>query len=552
MLSRRILRVKVMQAIYAYEMAKKAHQQGAEDKLDEMLEPEWSEQSKANPTETARNKEFALSIFLHNLEASPENLPQIPNQKIKEAVLDTLNFYRDQNRQTRLFYVKSLAQQIENIYNYYVAIFVLLEELAKKEKLNESPDSSRISRNVLLEALQKQALFKSEAVKVSDLWTKDPELMERTWELFKKIRLEQKLPDPASSSVGHLKSLLKILLLDTPLTQSLKVSDLTLEMGSIEAYKELSNDEIIQQVLDKLWMQFQKLPSLLQIETQEQNFNELKNNLLASAEELIQSRKKATRQEDKPILNPQKSLEVSNIQQERALKRELLQMLIYKSLTLWLEQLSLIFKNKGWDRMERSDTNLKLTDELFLDFLDSLNLRFSKDDKINLLLAKEEPKNYLQDYIEQLDLYWEEDKQLISLLIQKSLGKVLPNQPEGFTLLPKDQDFKEAKDFCTELFALTLDHSFQIEKLIGEKSEHWDLSRVAQLDKIIVQMALCEIQHFHSIPVKVSINEYLELAKQYSSPKSKEFINGLLDNISKEWKEKGLIKKSGRGLMDNR
>ena len=90
------------------------------------------------------------------------------------------------------------------------------------------------------------------------------------------------------------------------------------------------------------------------------------------------------------------------------------------------------------------------------------------------------------------------------------------------------------------------------ESLIAEKTKNWDIERIAATDKIIMEMAIAEMINFPSIPVKVTINEYIEVAKRYSTPKSKVFINGILDVIAGELENTGVIRKSGRGLIDNK
>ena len=84
---------------------------------------------------------------------------------------------------------------------------------------------------------------------------------------------------------------------------------------------------------------------------------------------------------------------------------------------------------------------------------------------------------------------------------------------------------------------------------IISKTKNWDEERIAKIDFILLQMALCEFQEFPSIPIKVTINEYIEIAKEYSTPKSNVFINGVLDNIVKEYKEEKSLNKKGRGLI---
>jgi N utilization substance protein B len=88
--------------------------------------------------------------------------------------------------------------------------------------------------------------------------------------------------------------------------------------------------------------------------------------------------------------------------------------------------------------------------------------------------------------------------------------------------------------------------------LIEQKSEKWRTERIAKVDKVLINMAITEMVNFPSIPVKVTINEYIDISKRYSTPKSWQFLNGMLDAISKQMIDEGKIKKSGRGLLDNK
>ena len=114
------------------------------------------------------------------------------------------------------------------------------------------------------------------------------------------------------------------------------------------------------------------------------------------------------------------------------------------------------------------------------------------------------------------------------------------------------KNWEEDCIFYQDLYRKNIEDAYKYEEIIAGKSQNWDLSRLALIDKVILKMAICEMINFYSIPVKVSINEYIELSKIYSTVKSKQFINGLLDAISQELLQKRVIKKSGRGLLDNK
>jgi N utilization substance protein B len=107
----------------------------------------------------------------------------------------------------------------------------------------------------------------------------------------------------------------------------------------------------------------------------------------------------------------------------------------------------------------------------------------------------------------------------------------------------------EDKDFAKDLFRRTVLNESIFAKEYDDKTPNWDSDRIAEIDTIILKMAICEFLKFPSIPVKVTLNEYLEIAKEYSTPKSSIFINGILDNLVKELEANKKMIKVGRGLM---
>ena len=124
----------------------------------------------------------------------------------------------------------------------------------------------------------------------------------------------------------------------------------------------------------------------------------------------------------------------------------------------------------------------------------------------------------------------------------------LPNSKTNFFTPSLFKDETD-ENFGFELMKVTLEN-YEIYNLkIISKTKNWDEERIAKIDFILLQMALCEFQEFPSIPIKVTINEYIEIAKEYSTPKSNVFINGVLDNIVKEFKEEKSLNKKGRGLI---
>lgn len=116
-------------------------------------------------------------------------------------------------------------------------------------------------------------------------------------------------------------------------------------------------------------------------------------------------------------------------------------------------------------------------------------------------------------------------------------------------LKPKLKDDAETLRFAESLFLRTLEMDEELDNIISRHTENWDLSRIALIDHIVLRMAIGELITFEDIPPKVSINEAIEIVKRYSTPKSGQFINGILDAVLLDLQERGQLQKSGRGLV---
>lgn len=175
---------------------------------------------------------------------------------------------------------------------------------------------------------------------------------------------------------------------------------------------------------------------------------------------------------------------------------------------------------------------------------------FETDIELVSVLFKEvvavHPK--LHEFIEDNRLTWLDDLPLVNTHILKMLEKVKPATPDGY-FLPRL--FKDDGDklFAKELLKKTVLNFEKLQKEIEGKTPNWDTERIAEIDSILMKMAICEFLKFPSIPVKVTINEYVEIAKEYSTPKSSVFINGILDKLVKDYHANNSLNKTGRGLM---
>jgi len=181
-----------------------------------------------------------------------------------------------------------------------------------------------------------------------------------------------------------------------------------------------------------------------------------------------------------------------------------------------------------------------------------------KDDKDVLIhifndIIVESP--VLQSLYEEKSIYWIDDLELANFMVNKTI-KGYRASWDNFAELPyvyKSQDERDPesdREFVVRLFRKTILNNTELEKMVDEKAHNWDVERIAIIDILLLKMALAELIEFPAIPVKVTLNEYIELAKVYSTPKSNVFINGILDKLIFKLKENGRIVKTGRGLME--
>lgn len=154
-----------------------------------------------------------------------------------------------------------------------------------------------------------------------------------------------------------------------------------------------------------------------------------------------------------------------------------------------------------------------------------------------------------EQYIEEVSLHWPGD---MNMAVAPALIKTCEaaNEEADIRLAPLYKDPEDDKQFVLDLFRKTILDNEASSKLIGDKTKNWEVDRIAKMDVILMQMAITEFRNFSSIPVKVTLNEYIEISKTYSTPKSRQFINGILDKLVADFRENGWINKTGRGLME--
>lgn len=207
----------------------------------------------------------------------------------------------------------------------------------------------------------------------------------------------------------------------------------------------------------------------------------------------------------------------------------------------------------NWDIYDTYPNNIynKLIEsDLYKNYMNSGVNSFEEDQEFIINLFVEFIAEYedLHDWFEGVQLNWADDLYIANSMVHITLKSFRANSSPLINLFKvyKDDDDKK---FTEDLFRKTVRHQSETRKIIEEKASNWELDRIATIDLIILQMALTEFLYFPNIPGKVTINEYIELAKNYSTEKSRIFVNGILDKTLKELKEGNNLPKYGRGLL---
>ncbi len=223
-----------------------------------------------------------------------------------------------------------------------------------------------------------------------------------------------------------------------------------------------------------------------------------------------------------------------------------------KENTLLKEALS----NKKLDNWYLNEEYVKLLykaiveSDIYKKYMSEPASSYNADRDLIVALFKEiiAPNEKIYEYFEDDTLTWVDDIPIVNTFLLKQLKKAKENLNASY-FLPKLLKDKEDMVFANNLLTKTLLNNDKLEKEIEGKTPNWDKDRIADVDSILLKMAICELLNFSSIPEKVTINEYLEIAKEYSTPKSSIFINGILDKLTKEYKAEGKLNKIGRGLL---
>ncbi len=190
-------------------------------------------------------------------------------------------------------------------------------------------------------------------------------------------------------------------------------------------------------------------------------------------------------------------------------------------------------------------------DDLFIAYMQASEVSYKEERRVIFRLFEDYivSNEHLQSIFEEKSIFWVNDFEQVSAMVVRTLSDFKKDEETSGALPSIYKDEKEDKDFVLDLFRKTATYNADFQKMIENKLQNWDLDRIASIDMLLMKMAICEFLYIGSVPTRVTMNEYIEISKEYSTPKSKGFINGILDKLLFEMKEEGKIKKVGKGLI---
>jgi N utilization substance protein B len=200
--------------------------------------------------------------------------------------------------------------------------------------------------------------------------------------------------------------------------------------------------------------------------------------------------------------------------------------------------------------MFRKMFNSVLESEAYVLYMSNEESGYEIDRNFMLQLFKDSVANspWLYNFFDEKSIYWMDDLDLCCSMVLKSIKTMNPGV--DFIPMPLYKDPADESTFVHDLLRKTIQNNAEYDVLITEMVDNWETERIAKMDLVLLKMGITELLYFQSIPSKVTLNEYIEISKFYSTPKSNIFINGILDKIVEKFKAEKRLVKTGRGLLD--
>jgi transcription antitermination factor NusB len=570
MLNRRFLRVKALQSLYAFEQAKYADFQLAKDLIVETYEPDWDQKANADWALLRKQRQESTQLFAKYHEDSADLVTLEVEPKVKKVAFEAINHYRNSVQKDKTHYLRTSLNQADKMYDIYLSILLLIIELAdlaatEKENLKSSfirkdqvTGDFKLAQNQICQTLRKHPVFQNEIAKHNISWQEQIELLQDLYRKSLKIdpvyqKYDQKPKSDLETDREIILHILREIVFNQRIINSFSISEIYLDMSAyLTLYKFYTFVETSDILFNALEPAFDSFLNMLNL-----NVNEADANKKALFEQYrtlskdLQSTKFQSSEKTAAIRAKEPDEEIPTELHQEA-NRQKVEKLITKTLDLLVESFSAYLAKNKLHLASEQNINLDAINHALARFLEKAGINWGSENKITLQVKVEQVSIGINEYFAENDLNWAEDNKIIQSMVQKTIKSISSMDDAQFELISLSRNWEDDKAFFQELLKKTIENDKEYEAYIAEKAKNWDMSRLALIDKAILKMAICEMITFYSIPVKVTINEYIELAKTYSTPKSKQFVNGLLDAISQNLIERKIIKKSGRGLMDNK
>ena len=195
-----------------------------------------------------------------------------------------------------------------------------------------------------------------------------------------------------------------------------------------------------------------------------------------------------------------------------------------------------------WDEIKKDDDFIAICN------ISEPDIASQREIIVKIFENKIASASYLHQFYEDLKLTWLDDLPVVNTFILKSLKQIDPKNSHSL-VLPDGSEWSDELNFGNALLEKLLTNEEALAKELEGKTPNWDPERIALMDRLLLKIAIAELLYFPEIPPKVTLNEFLEIAKEYSTPKSNSFINGVLDKLVKDFTDKNRLNKTGRGLL---
>jgi transcription antitermination factor NusB len=565
MLNRHHLRVKAMQALYAFENTREAEFDRSRQHIYSILEPTWTEKDYINEDTLAEQRQDSQKYFLeyHNNENGFLALNGL-SSKVRNATLKGIQYYKNAVRLAKENNHLNLVKNTEKLYEIYIKFLKLaieLTELVANEKIAvqnshirkyEERGDFKMEKNLLVQALKKNdklhVLFSQKNI----TWEKEYEFI-RDWYITQ-LKADEKY------QAYHLQK-------GTSFEQDKEIilhifSNII--FGKKSVYNFSVKDCSIHYKIPRKMIEKYALEGTLRII--ENAVNNIARSFLTGVSEEQENQKEEDKLANMLTFRLKQKTDVirkdafkSAQRKERAIKQGEIfkegspENIIEHSIKAIVEAFSQYLSENYLHDVANYPKNVNAISQGISKLFDVMDVEWNDDDVYILLQTHHDTINsQMFSWGNSQLLHWDEDVDAIQNMIIKTIKNVENELHSDFELHQITRNWGEDKAFMQDLYNNAIKNEVEYEGYIQEKSQNWHISRLARIDKSILKIALSELINMYSIPIKVSINEYIEISKEYSTPKSKNFINGLLDTLSKDLVERKIIRKSGLGMIDNK